>query len=187
MLISALKMSWGAILLCSFSPYISAATVIITALLIRSIYCEVVSPEVSVSVYNYPGRTAVNVFGRTFNSLYSTADSSLVCRQLRRYWIYQHTSLPKFTTSHLLSGMGVSVFVVDKDLSNYRMSGPPIPVDYLVVSADVRVPIRKLSALFSYKRLIVDSSCSLSTAYWWKKQCPDAYLVRQSGDFIEHL
>lgn len=144
-------------------------------------------PDVSVAVYNYSGRSAVNVFGSGFNRLYSTADSSMVCRQLKSFWIRQHTVPAQLSSSHLLVGGRASAFIVDKDLSGCCAEGAPIAVDLLVISSDVRVPIGKLKAIFNYKHLVIDSSCSLATSYWWKKQCPEAYLVRQRGDFIEHL
>lgn len=143
--------------------------------------------DTSVAVYNYAGRSAVNLYGRGFNIVCSSADSSLVCRQLKRFWIRQHTTPAVFSSSHLLEGGGVSVFVVDRDLSGMPEYGRPVSVDYLVVSADVRFPVSKLKSLFKYKQLIVDSSCSLATSYWWKKQCPSAHLVRVAGDYIEHI
>lgn len=179
--------SFAGYLVCRKYAHLFLGGLCMCVMLALSVYRASNVSNVSIAVYNYPGRTAVNLFGKDFNNVYATADSVMLNRQLNRFWIRNHSSLPQYVSSHVIEGCGVSVFVVDKDLSALPANGQPVSVDYLVISADVRMPVNKLKGLFRFKHLIVDSSCSFSTSYWWKKQCPSAFLVCERGDFVEHI
>lgn len=174
-------------LVCRRYVHLVLGSVCMCFLLSVSLFRFAQTSDVSLAVYNCPGQTAVNLYGKSFNKVYTTADSTMLTRRLKRFWIKQHTTPPHYLSSRALKGESVSVFVVDKDLSEVSVGESPIAVDNLVVSSDVRIPADKLNSLFKYKNLIVDSSCSLSTSYWWKKQCPEAYLVLERGDFIVHM
>lgn len=154
-------------------------------LLSIGVYRSVTEGCLSLVVCNTPGNSIINLSSRDCNLTYSTADSVVVRRQLKSYWINNHSDHPVITGSHVLCCNNVSVFVLDRNVTRLDCPSKPFFVDFLVISNDIKVKKNLLSKYIHYKNLIVDSSCSSYTAYWWQKNYRNAYIVEVEGDFIK--
>lgn len=159
----------------------------VCAMLVISIV-SVLTSKACIAVYNSPRSTVVNLFDRGSNNVYLKGmGQNRLENQIKKFWISSHTDKPAYVNSHFFSLNGKTVFILDMPIKGGVATTGPVHVDYLVVSNDVRLPKEVMDNLFTFDKLIVDSSCSYSTVNWWRRNHYDVYSVREDGDYIERF
>lgn len=140
------------------------------------------------AVYYLPGVSAVNAFSFSENVV-MTDNLDKVSRKANDFWLASYApATPVSDSVGVFSIGGRKAFVLSKvPEENFSYPECPVAVDYLVVSRNVKIEKDVLSRIFAYKRLIIDSSCSSSTAQWWLSRYHKGYVVMERGSFVEQF
>ncbi len=113
----------------------------------------------------------------TMNKLLFDANNRISCRSLFGNPVFN------FCGERIL-------LLCDTHLLEYKGNNK-FRVDYIIITGDLMVNICRITGLFDFKQIIVDSSNDFRTQEYWKDMCKangiNTYIISETGAFISKL
>jgi competence protein ComEC len=157
-------------------------------------------------IYNIPKVSAIDFISSKHNvlltdSAYMKNESSLLFHIKHNWWDLGLVESEIATSDHISSDLLIRnglvqfrdkrIAIINKSTSVNLKSVKPLSIDYLVISHDPKIHIKKILKTFSPSKIIFDSSNSKKKVREWKEECHaagiDHYSVSESGAFVENI
>ncbi|MFO7828204.1 MAG: ComEC/Rec2 family competence protein [Bacteroidales bacterium] len=156
------------------------------------------SKELYFIIYNIPDVSAIDFVKHSKNQLYinkqATLDSQIIQYNILPFWQKQQIRKPeiRFINDHIYHNYqfrNQKIIQINNDsLFQYKTS-KQLDVDYIVLSENPNLDIKRLASYFNFKKVIFDSSNDFYTIKKWQQQSNelgiDYYTISEQGAFVK--
>jgi competence protein ComEC len=176
--------------------FITGISFLIAFFALRDINVVHHSQQQKIIVYNVPQHTAIDFISG--NNCYFNGDSLVIANALLRNFnlkpsrvkdrisVNKNEVLPHFDNI-ILNCNGKKILLIDKPVLKAN-NASKIPVDVIIIAADINTPIAELNEIFDCKTYIATSNIAMWKFIQWKKDCEKLHLrfhtVAQQGAAI---